>query len=282
MNDAAVKLLSDFAQRTVNPLMLNKPDGGDAPFGCMPAMVVPDGKGTIVTLEHLGPGRARFRGIYETEFMSEFFTYVKDHSMKDESEGFVNAKGCSAVVFLNLGHAGEPGHADWRAKLVMEPTAAFKALREHEGKLLSQQAVLEFIEDYAPAILGRAPGGGESDLLPTALTAAFRNLSVAAKSEQTSAIKDLGASKTALEEIEVRSSAGLPTHLEFEATPYVGFDSRNFLLRVSIVWRENKPLITLRMVGKESVMESIAVEFKTKLLAGIGDACTMTIGSFTP
>jgi uncharacterized protein YfdQ (DUF2303 family) len=273
MNDVGVKLLADFAQRTVNPLMLQT---------TMPAMVVPDGKGTIVTLEHLGSGRARFRGVYETEFMSEFCTYVKTHSLKKDTEGFINAKQCSAVVFLNLGHSAEPGHADWRARLNMEPTAAYKALTAHEGKALTQQAVLEFIEDFASVILGRKPGASDAEILPSELTAAFRSLAVSAKSDQTSQMKDLGASRTLAEEIEVRSSAGLPTHLEFEATPYVGFESRQFLLRVSIVWRDDKPLVTLRMVGKESVLEQIAVEFKTKLLTGIGDACEMTIGSFTP
>lgn len=283
MNDAAVKILTDYAQRTVHPLMLNPPSD-PASVGSIPAMIVPDGKGTIITLEHLGPGRARFRGTYQTSFMSEFIGYVKSHASQSESEGFIEPNSCAACVILNIGDASEPGHADWRALLKMERTAAYKALQDHEGKLLTQQQTLEFIEDFQKEIEGRKADGiaGETGMLPAAVITAFRNLSWTAKAEQSATVKDMGASRTALEEVEVRGSGGLPTHLAFEAVPYVGFDSREFLLRVSIVWREEKPLIMLRMVGKESVLEAIAAEFKSSLLNGIGDACQMSIGSFSP
>lgn len=233
--------------------------------------------GNIKTLEHLQSGRSRFRGAFTTNALSEFAGYVKAHT---GGHGFIDADEFSARVFHNLGDTVEPGHADWTSTLTLEPTAAYAALQTIEGRALTQKQVVEWVEDWSSQL--RAKFGAESDAVSiTQALAAIRNLTISAKSDVTHTDKDFGASRSALEEIEAKAQGGIPSHLLFTCEPYLGFSSREFALRLSVVTGD-KPALTLRIVSKEAVAEDIAREFKSRLLEEIGDAATMTIGNFTP
>jgi uncharacterized protein YfdQ (DUF2303 family) len=237
-----------------------------------PAMVL-DNK--IVSIEHLMQGRSRFRGALKTSVLSEFVGYLKRHS---GGACFIDADNMTATAYLNLGTPEKPGHADWSASLNLKPTAAYQALIAVEGKGLTQKQMVEWIEDWS-AHLGAVRGGA-----PIAINhalAAIREISIEAKKNVTSTDRDFGASKSSLEEIEARSKAGLPTHLEFTCMPYPGFQQRQFVLRLSIITGE-APALKLRIVGKEQAEEDIAQEFKNLLLDQIGGSAALTIGKFSP
>jgi uncharacterized protein YfdQ (DUF2303 family) len=111
---------------------------------------------------------------------------------------------------------------------------------------------------------------------------AIRNLTITAVKESTHIDRDLGATRSTLEEVEAKSkSAKIPPHLVFSTIPYQGFAPRDFRLRLSVLTGE-KPRLVLRIVGREAIEEEIAQEFKTILLREIGDSATMVIGSFSP
>lgn len=240
-----------------------------------PAMII-DGK--VVTIEHLQEGRARFRGAFATSVLEDFAHYVSAASVK--GEGFIDPKSCSARVFLNLGDVNAPGHADWVATLALEPTAAFAALRAIDGKPMLQKQAVEWIEDWAQLLAAKNGATADSTSIATALQS-IRSLTISAKSETTHTDKDFGASRTSLEEIEARSQLGIPSHLVFTCEPYVGLSAISFVLRLSVI-SGDKPSLVLRMVSREALEEDIALEFKTKLVAAIGDSASMTIGSFKP
>jgi len=233
--------------------------------------------GEAKSLEAFQKGRSRFRGKFATEVLSEFSGYVKNHV---GGHGFIDADRFCAIVFHNLGDVIEPGHADWRSTLTLKSTAAYAAMLSIEGKGLTQKQVVEWVEDWSPQL--RAKFGAESDAVGiTQALVAIRNLTISAKSDVTHTDKDFGASRSALEEIEAKAQGGIPSHLVFTCVPYIGFVSRDFALRLSVITGD-KPALVLRMVAKEATTEDLAREFKTRLLEEIGDAATMTIGNFTP
>lgn len=238
----------------------------------IPALIL-DNK--VVTIEHLQEGRSRFRGTMSTSVLSEFVAYVKRHP---GGSGFIDHKQVKATTFLNLGTQAAPGHADWKAVLNLEPTAAYAALLQIEGAPQSQRSLVEWIEDWSANLSAMKDG---QIISTTAALAAIREVTIEAKRSQTSTDRDLGASKSSLEEIEARAKGGMPSHLLFQTSPYLGLVSREFRLRISVITGE-RPALVLRIVGKEQEQEDIAQEFKAKLIDEIGDAATLTIGSFSP
>lgn len=240
----------------------------------VPAIIISN---EIRTVEHLNAGRSRFRGKFSTTALTEFAGYVKG---SPGGAGFIDAKACTARVFLNLGTADDPGHGDWTASLALDPTAAYAAIKAVDGLRLSQKDLVAWIEDWSSFLSAKFGECSEPSSINTAL-ASIRQLTISAKSDVTHTDKDFGASRSALEEIEAKAAGGIPTHLIFACVPYAGFDRREFALRLSVITGE-KPALVLRVVSKEAIEEDIAREFKSRLLEEIGDAATMTIGSFTP
>lgn len=237
-----------------------------------PALILDD---KVVSIEHLMEGRSRFRGALKTSVLAEFVAYLKRHA---GGEGFIDADNMTATAYLNLGTPDDPGHADWSASLNLKATAAYTALQQADGMARSQKQMAEWIEDWS-AHLGAVKDG--EDISINVALAAIREISIDAKKSVTSTDRDFGASKSSLEEIEARAKGGLPTHFQFRCTPYPGFASREFVLRLSVITGES-PALKLRIVGKEQAEEDIAQEFKALLLEEIGDAAELTIGTFRP
>jgi uncharacterized protein YfdQ (DUF2303 family) len=228
--------------------------------------------GAPVSLEKLGAGRIRFRGAFKTNALADFAAYLKAYP---GGVGFIDPKGCAATAYLNLGTPENPGHGDWTATLSPEPTAAFAALLGIDGQHRSQRSLVEWIEDWS----GNLRGVDNSPI--SQVVAVIRALTISAKSEVTHTDKDFGAKRSALEEIEAKATAAIPTHINFRCAPYVGLQDRDFSLRLSIITGDT-PALALRIVGKEAVIEDIAREFKATVLSAVGEAATMTIGTFVP
>lgn len=229
----------------------------------------------VHSIEHLQAHRSRFRGVMSTSSLADFVSYVEDHP---GGEGFIDPKDVRCTVYHNLGSAQEPGHADWRSELRLEPTAAYAALLSIEGKPLPQRELVEWIEDWSAQLT--AERAGTSEHINTAVTA-IRELTVEAKKSTTSTDRDFGASRSAFEEIEAKAKGGIPNYLIMTAQPYQGLQAREFKLRLSVITGE-RPQLTLRIVGKEALQEEIVREFKTALIEEIGDKATLTIGTFKP
>lgn len=242
-----------------------------------PAILVPGGV-SVQSLEQFQPLRNRFRGAFVTSVLSEFAAYVRANP---GGHGFVSdaTDKLSAQVFFNLGNKSDPGHADWTATLTVQPTAAWAAVMAVDGKRLSQRELAEWIEDWTDQVAAEGSDGTYMQL--AAALASIRNITITARAESAHTEKDFGASRTALEDIEAKAAGGLPKFLRFRAEPALGFMERGVLLRVSVITGE-KPALSLRIVGKEALLEDVRTEFRWKVLAEIGDAATMSIGTFNP
>lgn len=231
--------------------------------------------GSIINLEHLQEGRARFRGSFETTSLPELVSYLEANP---GGVGFIDPEQCRAEVFLNIGTAANPGHCDWTASLTLKPTAPFKALLDVDGTRHTQRSLTEWIEDWMPNLSddGSTAGAGLA-----AVVAAIRRLKISATKNVTHTDKDFGASRSALEDIEASSDGGLPQTLYFHCEPYSGFTERVLCLRLSVITGET-PEFALRIVSRETHIEDIAFEFKVKLLAGAARFAELMVGHFKP
>lgn len=243
-------------------------------------VAVPNGV-NLVNVEASLAGRTRFRGKLTTTSIPDFVKYVKDH---EGAHGFIDTDKLGATVFFNLGDATAPGHADHTAALTLEPTTAFLAMLETKGEVYSQRDALDFIEDWQHLVGAHSEGeDGQFHTIPLAQAiAAIRRVKIEAKSTSEHNEGNFQQSRSVLESVAASSDAGLPDVLSFTTEPYLGLRSRRFHLRVSVSTAGREPSLRFRVIGLEQEKQDIAQEFKALLLSEVGDAATMTIGTFKP
>lgn len=232
---------------------------------------------TLHDLEKYLPNRRRARGMMETSSIQDFAYYVTKNA-EPGAMVFVHSKSMVANAVLNLGTPEAPGHADNRAQIKPDTTAAYAALRAiAQGQALDQTRVAEFLEDWAPHISCFKDEGEVS--LKHAI-AAVRNITIEGLRKVEASEQQLSASKSTFESVSASSKDPLPTTIYFRCEPYQGFQSRLFVLRLGIRTSE-KPAITLRIVNVELHEEQMAQELANRVSAAVNDACPVLIGDYT-
>lgn len=237
--------------------------------------VVPEGF-KLQSLERLEARRNRFRGALTTSSLADFVTYVNERA-GEEARGFVDKDSMSCRVIFNLGDTELAGHADDIATLALQPTAAYAALQDIAGQRLSQKDLAEWMEDWRDFLKAISPDDQEMPLVQA--IAAVRNITIKASSERTSVEGNFNASRSAMDQIEAASQDTLPASLIFTCLPYDGLPLRSFVLRLSVLTGEAKPVIKPRWVAEQQVREEIAQEFKDMLATDI-TSTDLTIGTF--
>lgn len=239
--------------------------------------VLPAGFNTV-NLEQYAAGRDRFRATLSTHSLADFANYVTSHSTaQSKPAGFVNQDEMSATILFNLGSVDDPGHGDDRAILTLKQTAAYTALQSIVGKPLTQQALAEWLEDWAPYLIA---GAGEEKLEMVAAINAVRRMKITATSVRDSEVGDLSASRSAMDAIEARSLETMPTTFVFTTRPFDPLQPASITLRVSVITGRDEPLLKLRWVGEEAQREAFADEFKQVLSKEVGGMAALTIGTF--
>lgn len=184
---------------------------------------------------------------------------------------------------VTIEFATNPGHGDHVATLQLAATPAYLAILSTRGVAFTQRDALDFIEDWAHVITAtREDDAGNQQAIPLAhAIAAIRKVKIEAKSSAETTEGNFQQSRSVLESVAASSDAGLPDALEFHITPYQGLSQRFFRLRLSISTSHREPTLRFRIIGLEKAQEEILEEFKDLLTGKIGDAATMTIGTFT-
>lgn len=237
--------------------------------------VVPEGF-KLQSLERLEAHRNRFRGALSTSSLADFATYVNDRA-DEQTRGFVDKDSMSCRVIFNLGDTDLAGHADDTATLALQPTAAYAALQGIAGQRLSQKDLAEWMEDWRDFIKAITPDDQEMNLVQA--IAAVRNITIKATAERTSVEGNFNSARSAMDQVEAASQDTLPGSLIFTCPPYDGLPLHNFVLRLSVLTGEAKPVIKPRWVAEQQVREEIAQEFKDLLGAEI-TSTDLTIGTF--
>lgn len=207
-------------------------------------------------LEAYLPLRRRARGTMTTSAIVDFAACVTEQK-EEGATVFVEADAMQAVAVLNLGTPDKPGHADNRAKLVMQKTAAYKALltaTRSEGH--TQATVAEWLEDWRDNIACTNAGAAISNALAVG---AVRKITIEALKRIENEEQQLGVTHSAMESIKAKDTDNLPTLIAFTCEPYLGLGSRTFVLRLGILTTE-KPKVVLRIAAAERHAEEMAAE----------------------
>lgn len=262
-----------------------------------PAIVLDAGNGQqrIDSLEPFAAHRSRFRGTFSTASLQDFARYV---IARPGGEGFIQPEGLSATVIFNLHVDGNglpaanktnpalAGHGDHRAALALKSTPAYAALHAAVRARFDQKPLIEWLEDWWDYLSADYPdatdGVGTDPLRMRQAMTALRKVKVKATGESVHTDKDFGASRSALEDVEASSDVGLPRGFRFTCQPSEDLDSRTFYLRLGVLTGGDKPQFVLRWSKRDSDIEAVGQNFKTKLLDAVGDKATMLLGSFDP
>lgn len=218
-------------------------------------------------LEAFLPNRRRARGTMATTHHADFADYVAQHA-EDGCSVFVDPAAMKATAILNLGTPDNPGHADNKAQLVAEQTAAYRALLGvANGAGQKQATVAEFLEDWLPYLV--CTGADGTDITLPKAVAAVRKVTIESLKKLENAEGQLSASRSAFESVTAHSGADpLPATIDFSCQAYAGLPTRTFRVRLSVITGSDKPAIGLRIVKHEQHVEEMAQE----LAQLVGDA----------
>lgn len=238
----------------------------------------------LVNLEQYQAGRDRLRGSLHTHALADFCKHVSAQATAkgapaNGARGFIDQDAMAATVIFNLGDQEEPGHGDHTATLKLKPTAAYAALLGINGKQLSQQALAEFLEDWAPHM--QAYCADDEPLTIAAAINGIRRMTIKASSQRDSVVSNMSASSSAMDQIEARSQETLPTAFTFNTVPFEGLKPAHILLRLSVLTGGEVPALKLRWVGEEAQREEFAREFQGVLNNEVGGLVPLTIGTYT-
>jgi uncharacterized protein YfdQ (DUF2303 family) len=225
-----------------------------------------NGNGQIITVEHLMPSRARYRGTFVAGNLEALGQYVRKHTTHGGTEVYVSTdnKNLTARAFLNLGSAKSPGHGDWQAVANLTPSKAFLDLCAMTVQRLSQKQLAEYVEDYAQSIVALDSAG---DYIPLAAAlASIRSMTIARASELSSTVGDMAHNLSAMEQVEARAKAGsVPATLRVTLEPYDGMLSRSIDLRLGVSTGDEKVTFVARIVGSGPLRDAIIDEFRNNV-----------------
>jgi uncharacterized protein YfdQ (DUF2303 family) len=250
-----------------------------------PAIILTHSNGgeAIQSIEHLQPGRSRYRGKFLTNQLGAFADHVKlsVKSHNEQAKAFIDADHACATAYFNLGDHEYPGHGDHTAQLQLKPTAAYDVLCQVTKRSLTQRQLHDFVEDWRDIIAPVYDGVADAKRMASAL-AAIRDITVAEARNTTHVERDMGASRSAMESVDAKSSHTLPSGFLFCTAPYEGLPTRTFRLRLGVVTGDDKLTLTLRIQQAEQVLEDITRDLCYELATRLGDASSLIVGSFTP
>ncbi|MBN8921622.1 MAG: hypothetical protein BGP10_15850 [Rhodanobacter sp. 68-29] len=253
-----------------------------------PAVILTNRDGTqhIESIEHLQPGRSRYRGKYTSNALADFAGYVtRTHEnglAQGQPQGFIDPANMACAVFFNLGDGEHAGHADHTASLKLKPTAAYAALRAALAKAHDQRSLHDFIEDWRDAIVPMTAGEPDTTRRIPSVLAAVRSITIDEARSSTHDDRDFGATRSTMESVDAKSAHTLPSGLVFRCAPYEGLPGREFRLRLGVSTGADKLVLVLRMQQAEAVEEAIAADFRAALADKLSTACSLVLGTFTP
>ncbi len=235
--------------------------------------LIPDGY-TLASTEEYADHRQRTRGRFETSLVEDFANYFARNTKADkltQSPIFIDQAFMHAVAALDwLVGDDKPGHLQHTALCQPIPSPEWKALCQLNRTQVSQDTLVDFLEDLAPIVTAFDETG--QGMPASQLIAAFRNAKITKQSEHAQTLDDSVVSRSALETIDANASKKTPHRLIFHVIPYAGFQSRSVNVRVVIrATPNNQPLFALHIVSFEALQYDIAAEFVNLVQRAIDD-----------
>lgn len=241
-----------------------------------PVIALPDDF-RLHDIEDKLPTRIRARGEFLTPYMNDFVAYAAEHK-EEGAWAFVDAEKIRATAVLNLGTPGAPGHADQRAVLAPQRTAAYAALCAATQNPQSQRDMAEFLEDWLPCWTAQH---SDAELPQGQALLAIRNLTVEAAIKADHKEESLSNSRSTFESVKASSEHKLPTLIAFKCKPYPDLSERTFVLRLGVLTNDKTPRFQLRITALEEHIEQMATEFSVQIREAAEGKIPVLIGSYS-
>lgn len=240
----------------------------------------------LVNLEQYQSQRDRLRGKFATTSLASFIEHVQQQATEHTSEVhtyaapvFIQPENMRAQAIYNLGTLEYPGHADHTAALTLQPTPALKALQHLTSAKHHQQALAEWIEDWA-ALITDIDGASGQKMGHSQALASIRSMTIKSASELQSNVENFSASASRMDQIEASGKGDTPATLHLTLTPYPDLDDIEVVVRLSVLTSDDKPMLRCRWVGQQQQEEAIANNLRDKLQDALGDTATIYLGSY--
>ena len=231
----------------------------------IPLVSLPGGN-TLHSLERYMESPARFRGSFLTGSLEDFLDYVGRHEELDAAV-YVSPEAMSAAAILDQGDSCAPGWGEHTARLEMVPSPASKALLKFTQAPHNQQEMIDFIEDWAPAITMLEQYGGDEEIPTLEAINTIRRIDTKAVREVGQVQGDFNQGRSALEQIEVNSRGrSLPGGLIFTCAPYPELAERTFRCRIYARTGADEVSLGCRIVGMEEQRELISKELVSLII----------------
>lgn len=230
---------------------------------------------TLHDIEHLQTSPLRFRGTMKTADKAQFVLYC---GAAGSEVVYVDADAMAATAHFDLGYDEAPGFDEHRAVLTMKRTAEFQALKDIDGKTISQRDCSEWFEDWADLITAADEDGSIID--QHKLVSIIRRIEIKRKSDSGHEVDNYRATRSALESVEASSKAGeLPKELSFSCSPYHGLQVCEIPLRLAMVTGGDEPRFVVRIRAEQRLVEAWARELSAALDEAI--AGPVYVGTFS-
>lgn len=215
----------------------------------------------VESLEKFNIHRDRFKGIYETHDLKAFIEY---HDDREEANTFVDMEAMTARTIFDLGTPEEPLHCEHRALLTLKATSEYRAFDKLHKYDFSQEDLFNWLQDW-PNMVEHIYDTGEKSGEMTFDVACMniRNITIESQSQVNSQNGDFVNERSNSARIEAKSSSGerLPAIFTLQFVPYRGFRPRTIDLRLAVKFVNEKPMIALRTIGLDDMLEAISEEF---------------------
>lgn len=250
----------EFLQRNANTQLVL--DHAKTATSEAPQVVLPVGY-ELTNLESAMPFRQHYRCNFSTDSVVDYISYVELFDVEG-SKCFIDSEHMSAKTIFDMGDVATPGHQKHSAKLTLTKTAAYRSMLQINGAKMNQKQLSDWLEDWKDSIT--AVGIDGEPLTAMAAAAAVRKITIEASRKMENEVGDFNAHMSAMEKIEATSAMIMPAIVNFKCKPYSDLIEREFVLRVSILTGDDKPVLVMRVLQLEAVQEEITEEFKALIV----------------
>lgn len=249
----------------------------------IPAMLVPE-SAALHSLEHLLENPTRFRGVFTTSHIAYFLEYIKENRGAG-TQIFLNPKKMSAVAVFDLFDdlGVKPAWGSHMAIIELDKSSEYTALLEGNGQHFSQRSFIDWIRDWMHCIefFAEEEDKGEAISINKVIQE-IQRLEVKTGSSHLHEEGEFRRSRSAMEEIEIKSQGGLPAVMRMDCKPYDEIPEQQFTCRLQ-AFSDGKTLsVGYRIQALEKMQNDIREEFRAMIeQSDQADGLPLYIGTFT-
>lgn len=211
---------------------------------------------------------------YTTERLADFINYAisvaETPGTNEKATAYVSPDGSGAHAVFDHGDKENPAWGHHRATLKLRPAPAWTTALAMARSTHPQQQIIDWLEDWSTHITAHDQLGTLID--NHRAISALRRVRLEAKAAATHAVGDMARQKTSMESIEASGETeSLPAYFVLNTALYVGTLNLPVVLRLGVRDDGGKPMLALRIVGMESMIEATSAWVEAQITEKLGD-----------